>query len=65
MTIAFESGSRRAEVHGSKVQYFRRTEKKKQGLVGEWFCECEDEKRAERMAQRWKIRGRLGNPVLH
>lgn len=59
MTVVFESGNRRAEVHGNVVQYFRRIGAKKKGLVGVWFHECEDEKKAKRMAQRWAFKGSL------
>ncbi|QEL14754.1 hypothetical protein [Limnoglobus roseus] len=65
MTIVFEAGNRRAEVHGNCVQYFRRSGKKKRGLVGVWFCECETEKQARQLAQRWAFKGRLGKAVLH
>lgn len=59
MSTVYEQGNRRAEVHGNVVQYFRRTGAKKKGLVGVWYCECEDEKKARRMAQRWAFQGSL------
>lgn len=65
MTRVFEEGGRRAEVHGTAVQFFRRTGAKKKGLVGVWFHECDDEKRAKRLAQRWAFQGKLGAPVVH
>ena len=62
MTVVFESVNRRAEVHGNCVQYFRVSGKKRRSKVGVWFCECEDERRAKRLAQRWAFKGSL---VVH
>lgn len=59
MTIVYESGNRRAEVKGNMVQYFRKSGKKKQGLVGVWFQECEDEAKAKRLAQGWAFKTRM------
>jgi hypothetical protein len=58
-TIVYESGNRRAEVHGTVVQYFRRSGKKKQGLVGVWFHDCGDEAKAKRLAQGWAFKTRM------
>ena len=62
MSRVYEQGNRRAEVHGTAVQYFRITGAKKKGLVGVWFCECEDEKHANRLAERWAFRGKIPKP---
>jgi len=61
MSRVYEQGNRRAEVHGTAVQYFRITGAKKKGLVGVWFYECEDEKKAKRLAQRWAFMAKLSS----
>ena len=53
------------EVHGSVVQYFRVSGNKRRSKIGVWICECDDEQKAKRRAQRWAFRGQLGRPVLH
>ena len=65
MTEVYESGNRRAEVEGQIVSFLRVTGHVRRSLQAVWFIECEDAKRARRLAKRWAFKGKLGKPVVH
>jgi hypothetical protein len=62
---AFESGNRRAEIDGNVVTFMRVTGNVRRSKRGVWKVECDDLRRARRLAKRWTLKGRLGAPVLH
>jgi hypothetical protein len=65
MTEAFESGNRRAEVDGARVQFFRMTGNVRRSKVSVLINpDCGDVKRARRLAVRWTRKGKLGQAAL-
>ena len=60
----YECGNRRAEIIGNTVSFLRVTGHNRRSLEGVWFMECQDLKRARRLAKRWAFAGKLGVPVL-
>jgi hypothetical protein len=65
MTQVFEQDSRRAEVNGAEVQFFRVSGNKRRSKSGIWATICEDERQAKRLGQRWAFKDELGKPVLN
>lgn len=66
MTVeSYESGNRRAEIDGQVVSFLRITGNVRRSKQGVWKMQCDDPRRARRLAKAWAFRGRLGEPVLH
>jgi hypothetical protein len=60
----YASNNRMSEIVGTRITFYLVSGNKRRTKYPVWFMNCDDMKRARRLAKRWAFKGQLGKPVL-